>query len=172
MKRFLPFAVSVLITLGACARAPKRAAPSSPTAAPTAVQGEPDVRAAAFRALAELEPVTFAFDQADLSDAVRATLRTNANWLAEHPSVVVQVSGNCDQRGTAEYNLALGQKRAAAVRDYYLMLGVARSRVATISYGSERLLCSDKSADCYARNRRAETLEALAQTVGRTRTSP
>jgi len=79
--------------------------------------------------------------------------------------VKVQVAGHCDQRGTVEYNLALGQRRSKAVRDYYRSLGVAGHRVATISYGEEKLLCQEEDEACWGRNRRGETLAAFPKDV-------
>lgn len=102
--------------------------------------------------------VTFDFDKTELSEASRKTLRENAASLKKRPAVEVQVSGHCDEKGTTEYNLALGQRRANAVRNYYKYLGVKMSRMSTISYGEERPVCQESSEECWSRNRRAETL--------------
>lgn len=135
------------------------------TAAARVVDAEPDARDLAAREIPELAAVRFAYDADLLDDAARAVLRSNADYLKAHPDLRVQVAGNCDQRGTTAYNLALGQRRAAAVRDFYRRLGVAASRVATISYGKERPLCVESTEDCWARNRRAATLELLGPAV-------
>ncbi len=82
-------------------------------------------------------------------------LRTNASWLSEHPKSHVQVEGHCDERGSEDYNIALGAKRAQATKDYLVTLGVATERVSTISYGKELPLCTDHDESCWARNRRA-----------------
>ena len=122
--------------------------------------GEAVTREDVMHAIPDLKTIYFPYDSAELSQEARATLRENAQWLKKNPTVTIQVSGNCDQRGTVEYNLALGQRRAAAVRHYLKMLGVRGKRMATISYGKEKLVCQDDSESCWSRNRRAETLGA------------
>ena len=84
-------------------------------------------------------------------------LQRQAAWLARYPSVRVNIEGNCDERGTREYNLALGARRANAVKEYLVSLGVAASRVETISYGKERPICSESTESCWAQNRRGVT---------------
>ena len=81
-------------------------------------------------------------------------LAANAEWLKENKRAHTEIEGHCDERGTVEYNLALGAKRAKAVKDYLVSLGVATDRLTTISYGEELPLCRDASEQCYARNRR------------------
>jgi len=142
----------------------------APAASPTTeagrtVQAEPDVRDMNVRAVPELEAVHFPYDSDRLDDADRGVLRSNSEWLKSHANVKIQVAGHCDQRGTTAYNLALGQRRATAVRDYYASLGVDAGRIATISYGKERPLCSDSEESCWSRNRRGETLEAVEAKV-------
>lgn len=102
-----------------------------------------------------LKDVNFAFDSAALSESARATLRANADWLKGNPAARVQIEGHCDERGTAEYNMALGAKRAQAAMDYLTTLGVAANRLSTISYGEEIPVCKEKTESCWARNRRA-----------------
>ncbi len=134
--------------------------PPAPAVNPTET-GEAVTRDDVLHAIPELKTVYFPYDSAELSQEARATLRANAQWLKSNPSVTIQIAGNCDQRGTVEYNLALGQRRAAAVRHYLKMLGVRGKRMATISYGKEKLVCQDDNEACWSRNRRAETLGAL-----------
>ncbi|MDE2510761.1 MAG: OmpA family protein [Elusimicrobia bacterium] len=141
------------------------ASPQPTDAARAITAPEPDVRDMATRAVPELKVVRFAYDSARLGASAEATLKANAAWLKAHDDVRVEVSGNCDQRGTVAYNLALGQRRAASVRDYYKMLGVDPARVATISYGKERLLCRAADEACWKRNRRAETLQLVSASV-------
>lgn len=81
-------------------------------------------------------------------------LKTNAGWLTQHPQSRVQIEGHCDNRGSEEYNLALGAKRAQAAKDYLETLGVAADRMSTISYGKELPLCTEDTDDCWAQNRR------------------
>jgi peptidoglycan-associated lipoprotein len=102
-----------------------------------------------------LKDVNFAFDSAALSESSRATLRAHADWLKTNPAARVQVEGHCDERGTAEYNMALGAKRAQAAMDYLTTLGIAANRLSTISYGEEIPVCKEKTEECWARNRRA-----------------
>lgn len=99
--------------------------------------------------------IYFDFDRYDLSSDARATLKANAEWLKSQPSVRVQIEGHCDERGTNEYNLALGAKRAQSARDYLVTLGVAAERLSMISFGEEIPVCTDRTESCWARNRRA-----------------
>ena len=118
---------------------------------------EGDVRGTGFRSQENLKNVNFTYGLYDLSEENRRSLQTNATLLKARKEWTVLVEGHCDERGTTEYNLALGQKRAKAVRDYYLRLGVPESSVGTISYGEEMPLCQEASEACWAANRRAET---------------
>lgn len=102
-----------------------------------------------------LHDVFFDYDSFDLDETARQTLQENAEWLKNHPTTRVEVEGHCDDRGTVEYNLALGAKRAAAAKNYLVDLGIARDRMTTISYGEELPVCQEESEDCWARNRRA-----------------
>jgi peptidoglycan-associated lipoprotein len=102
-----------------------------------------------------LEDVLFDYDQATLGDQARATLEKHALWLQNHRSAQVTVEGHCDERGTAEYNLALGDQRARAAREYLVSLGVAADRLKTVSYGKERPLDTGTGEASFARNRRA-----------------
>lgn len=110
-----------------------------------------------------LKPVPFDYDSANLSPDALAVLKANAEILKADGAVEVLVAGHCDERGTVAYNLALGQKRAKEVRDYYIRLGVNGRRVATISYGKEQPQCSEQTDECWARNRRAESLARVKQ---------
>lgn len=101
------------------------------------------------------DTVYYSFDSSNLDDPARAVLQKQAAWLERYRSVTLQVQGNADERGTREYNLALGARRAASARDYLVSLGVAPSRVTTISYGKERPICSESTEPCWAMNRRA-----------------
>lgn len=127
--------------------------------------GEADVRGSEFSDIAELKVITFDYDMYNLSDEARATLRENADYLKAHKDLDVLVEGHCDDRGTIQYNLALGQKRAKEVRDYYLRLGLPAKTVATISYGEERPTCGEANDECWLKNRRAET-KVRARTAG------
>jgi peptidoglycan-associated lipoprotein len=101
------------------------------------------------------DTVFFSFDSSDLDDAGRTILQKQAAWLERYRNVTVQVQGNADERGTREYNLALGARRASSVREFLVSLGVAPGRVDTISYGKERPVCVESSEACWAQNRRS-----------------
>jgi peptidoglycan-associated lipoprotein len=100
-----------------------------------------------------LKDIYFDFDQYDLSAEARDTLKTHAGWLKDKPSAEVQIEGHCDERGTGEYNLALGAKRAQVAKDYLVTLGVSAGRITTISYGKELPVCTEHTEDCWRRNR-------------------
>ena len=102
-----------------------------------------------------LKDVFFEFDRYELSADARSVLRANADWLKGNPTVRVEIEGHCDERGTNEYNLALGAKRAQAAREYLATLGVAAERLSTISYGEEIPVCKEASEACWKQNRRA-----------------
>jgi peptidoglycan-associated lipoprotein len=107
-------------------------------------------------AVPELKPVYFDFDKSALRpDAVDA-LTNNTTWLKENADTLVLVEGNCDERGTAEYNLALGDRRAKSAMDYLEANGIAKDRLATVSYGKERPVCTENTDECKNQNRRAE----------------
>ncbi len=100
--------------------------------------------------------VYFVFDSSRLDDPALAILNANAAWLNVHPSTLITIEGNCDQRGTREYNLALGQRRADAVRAYLVKRDVLASRIRTVSFGKERPACKGTGEACWAQNRHAD----------------
>ncbi len=118
---------------------------------------EARIRGKEFVSAPDLQTINFNYDAYSLSTDSRLALRENAAYLKSNPSLEVLVEGHCDDRGTSEYNLALGQKRAKAVRDYYMRLGVSGRSVATISFGEERLACDEATDACWSENRRAVT---------------
>ena len=99
--------------------------------------------------------VFFGFDKYDLSDEAQATLQRQAAWLNANPAVTLLIEGNCDERGTREYNLALGDRRATAVKNYLVTLGVSAGRLSTISYGKERPVALGHNEAAWAQNRRS-----------------
>ncbi len=101
--------------------------------------------------------VFYAYDQSQLSSDARATLDRQVQWLQRYPQVSIQLAGNTDERGTEEYNLALGQRRANAARDYLVAKGVSSARIQTISYGKERPSATGSGEQAYAQNRNAIT---------------
>lgn len=101
-----------------------------------------------------LKDVYFAYDSSDLNGEARDVLAANAEWLKENPRARTEIEGHCDERGTVEYNLALGSRRAKAAKDYLVSLGVSPGRLSTISYGEELPVCREAEESCFARNRR------------------
>ena len=102
-----------------------------------------------------LVPVFFHYDKADLTDEGRATLQKNAEWMRRWASTRVMVEGHADSRGTNEYNVSLGERRAVAVRDYIVSLGIPAARLSIVSKGEESPLCREETEACWQRNRRA-----------------
>jgi len=103
------------------------------------------------------DSVFFDFDRYNLKANARATLEKQAAWLMKNPAVSILIEGHCDERGTREYNLALGERRANSAKDYLIALGVAPSRIRTISYGEERPFAVGSNETAWAQNRRART---------------
>lgn len=102
--------------------------------------------------------VYFGYDQYDLSPEARATLEQQAALLRQYPSTDIVIQGHCDERGTREYNLALGERRANSAKDYLVALGVSPARIQTVSYGEERPTAVGSSESAFAQNRRAVTV--------------
>ncbi len=101
-----------------------------------------------------LRPIYFDFDKSNIRDDVKPVMKANADWLKANPKVRIKIEGNCDERGTIEYNQALGQRRAASAKRYLTDLGVSARRISLISYGKEKPLCTDHTEDCWQKNRR------------------
>ncbi len=101
-----------------------------------------------------LKDVHFGYDSDELDGEAQGVVSRNADWLRQNGGTKVELEGHCDSRGTPEYNLALGSRRANAVRDALVAAGVATSRITTISYGEELPLCQEETEACWARNRR------------------
>jgi peptidoglycan-associated lipoprotein len=178
----LPIAVAVMMAAAACggkkppvarpappppvsttASAPSRPpAPPEPVSEPTIVPPEPvpddAISAASLDELnknSPLKPVFYELDSSDLSAVAQKTLDDNATLLKRYPSWAVTVEGHCDERGTAEYNLALGERRAIAARAYLVSLGIPANRVRTVSYGKEFPFDPGHDEAAFAKNRRA-----------------
>ncbi|HLF49065.1 MAG TPA: peptidoglycan-associated lipoprotein Pal [Methylomirabilota bacterium] len=112
------------------------------------------VRPSEFAPATNLKAIYFDFDKADIRPDDAKTLDGNAAWLKANSSNLVLIEGHCDERGTNEYNLALGEKRAKAAMNYLVAQGVQASRITIISYGKERPMCTEKTEACWAQNRR------------------
>ena len=102
-----------------------------------------------------LKDIYFSFDRYDLEGEARETLKVNADWLKKNSTARIEIEGHTDERGTNEYNLALGAKRAQAAKDYLVTLGIATERLSTISYGEEIPVCREQNESCWRQNRRA-----------------
>ncbi len=102
--------------------------------------------------------VFFAFDKSDLSAEAQATLDRQASWLKKYATAKVAIEGHCDERGTREYNLALGERRATSVKNYLVAAGISAARVSTISYGKERPAVVGSNEAAWAQNRRGVTV--------------
>lgn len=171
MKSLLRWSVLLLVlgaTLAGCA---KRATQAPPTPAgtppvsgntptptpPEAPAPTPSTPAApgALEIVASLQPAFFDYDASSLNESARAALDADARILREHAAVRVVVEGHCDERGTAEYNQALGERRAMAARDYLNAAGIDASRLSVISYGKERPFAAGSDEASFAQNRRA-----------------
>jgi len=153
------------------APAPRAAAPGpAPAAAAPAERGAAAGSAAAapastarpslkeFTAVAALKDVFFEFDKYDIRAEDAKTLDANAIWLKANAENLVLIEGHCDERGTNEYNLALGERRAKAAMNYLVSQGVQANRITIISYGEERPVCNEKNESCLGKNRRAHFL--------------
>jgi peptidoglycan-associated lipoprotein len=170
----LGLVLAAALVLSACsAKKPQTAAGSpaassstaaTPVAAPTASQ--PSIAGdeilagdlATLNRKGYLKDAFFDYDRAELRDDARASLAADAQWLKKYPSARILIEGHCDERGTEEYNVALGDRRANATREYLGSLGISASRVATVSYGKERPFCSQETEDCWQQNRRGHLL--------------
>ena len=108
------------------------------------------------QAVAGLERIHFAYNQFTLDESARVTLEQNAVFLRNNPTLKVAIEGHCDERGSDEYNLALGERRAVAARNYLVSLGIAADRLSIISYGEELPLVTESNEAAWAKNRRAE----------------
>jgi peptidoglycan-associated lipoprotein len=124
---------------------------------------EPSLRGKDYKEVAEISTVYFDLDQSSLRADARDILEKNYQAIKQHDDWEILVEGHCDDRGTTEYNLGLGQKRAAAVRQYYMTLGMTGTKIATISYGKESPVCTEETDDCWSKNRRGVTKVRAAE---------
>jgi len=150
-------ALAAVAAIAGCASRPEPT-PTPVTAAPPSEQPRGVVPGSLedFR-VSVGDRVFFGYDRFDLTPEARSVLERQAAWLRQYPNVRVMVAGNCDERGTREYNLALGARRAAATRDYLASLGVTQNRMQTVSYGKERPLDPRANEEAWSVNRNAHT---------------
>jgi peptidoglycan-associated lipoprotein len=146
-------------TTGAAAPAPTapQAAPA-PAPAPVPAPAPPMAKPSEFAPDPNLKVVYFNFDKNDIRGGDAKTLDGNAAWLKANPNNLVLIEGHCDERGTNEYNLALGERRAKAAMSYLVERGIQANRITIISYGKERPVCTEKNEACWAKNRRDQFL--------------
>ena len=160
IKKFSNLFAIMLLTsfLAACATAPSET--SSSSTSQSDVVGGIYVGTDTVEMLAIDVPdrVFFAYDSYSLAASAQATLNKQAKWLKANPSVAIAVEGHADERGTREYNLALGDRRASSVKDYLMSQGISSNRISTISYGKERPVKSGSNDTAWAQNRRSVTV--------------
>jgi peptidoglycan-associated lipoprotein len=158
----LAFAFGTMLSMSSCAKkqigtgeaakpgmAPAAAAPA-PAAAPSTAGVDKAQEVRAF----EAEGIYFDFDKSEIKPEAKAVLEKKAAWLRANPSYKVKIEGNCDERGTIDYNLALGDRRAKAAQKYLNALGISMDRMSTISYGKEKPICTEHNEKCWSKNRR------------------
>ena len=162
--------IAALVATGACSKKRPETLPPAPTDTQGPYTPPPADRsgpvdgavvpgsAADFKRSVQSDTVLFGVDMSDIDPSARAILDGQAAWLARYPNVRITVEGNCDERGTREYNLALGDRRANAAKNYLAARGVSPSRISTISYGKERPIATGSDEASWAQNRRAVTV--------------
>ena len=178
----LALAAAILVTVGACHKKPPVVVPPPPPPPPPAVVvpapppppppvaqpppppvPAPPTEEEIFARMTVMElnekkpldDVFFEYDKSDLSDVARASLQKDTDWMKRWTSTKVTIEGHADSRGTNEYNLALGERRATASRDYLVSLGVATARISIVSKGEEQPVCTEETEACWPKNRRA-----------------
>jgi peptidoglycan-associated lipoprotein len=176
-KRVFLLGVIVLLSLFALWGCPKKAEVTTSPATPkeTAPAAEPakeapkdegamkpmtkeESRERAAAAAAGLQPIYFDFDQSFIRNDAKDVLKANADWLKANPTMKVRIEGNCDDRGTKEYNQALGQRRATSAKKYLVDMGISAKRISLISYGKEKPVCGEVSEGCWQKNRRDDLI--------------
>lgn len=169
MKRLglVILAVLMVVSLIGCAQKKVVAPPEQAVAKPSettpqkatvteqqlAAAKQEQIKAAAKELETKIDDIYFAFDKYDLNDGAKATLKNLSALLGKMNAKVV-IEGNCDERGTKEYNLALGDRRANAAKQYLISLGIPSAKIDTISYGKEKPICMESTEECWAKNRR------------------
>jgi peptidoglycan-associated lipoprotein len=160
ISNILKFAVlSAALMVGACTTKQEVAATPPPPAPPPPMQAAPQPPGIVPGSVQDFkvnvgDTVHFAYNEYNVEDQDKNTLQKQATWLNRYPGVQLTIEGDCDERGTREYNLALGARRANSVKEYLVSLGVNTNRLQTVSYGKERPICTQSSEDCWAQNRR------------------
>ena len=161
-QRILAIVVATFL-LAACETASQVSGDSASTSAANTASSSSSSTASAEKTSAEKlaqvgDTVNFDFDSSELTVSARSTLNRQSAFLSVNPDLMIVVEGHADERGTREYNLALGERRATAVRDYLVAKGINAARVRTVSYGKERPAVSGSDEAAWAKNRRASTV--------------
>jgi peptidoglycan-associated lipoprotein len=156
---------AALLALGACAKKPPKELPPAPvdTTGPVTAQTNSGMGVLPgsqedFVATVSSDRIFFDTDSSDVDGPDQATLQSQATWLSRYPDKRITIEGHCDERGTREYNLALGERRANATKNALVALGVSTARITTVSYGKERPDATGSDEDAFAKNRRAVTV--------------
>ena len=153
-----------LLALGACAKKPPKDLPPPPVDSTGPVTTPSDSGAVVpgsqedFVATVSSDRIFFDTDSSDVDAPDQSTLQSQATWLTRYPEKRISIEGHCDERGTREYNLALGERRANSTKNALVALGIAATRITTISYGKERPDATGSDEDAFAKNRRAVTV--------------
>jgi peptidoglycan-associated lipoprotein len=162
----LILSISLLALWGCPKKAEVTAAPEAPKEAPAPAppeEAKPEVAPApakeeikerAAAAAEGVQPIYFDFDKSFIRDDAKPVMKANAEWLKANPKVKIKIEGNCDERGTIEYNQALGQRRATSAKKYLTDMGITASRISLISYGKEKPICKESDETCWQKNRR------------------
>ncbi len=159
--RFLTAVVVAAVFLAACSTKKEetvKAAASTPTISAPAPASGPAPDSIEYFNTVVGNVVTFGYDKYDIDAAAQSKLKGQAAWLKQYAARTLTVEGHCDERGTREYNLGLGERRANAVKQFLIAEGVSANRVKTISYGKERPTCVSSDEACYSKNRRGASL--------------
>ena len=158
MLKKLLFACAVLGLVAGCKGKPKATESNLSAQGGDAVDSTPmsfDPQGSDSGRISGLNTIRFGYDQSTLSAEAKTTLKGNAEWLKARPGVRMQIEGHCDSRGTIEYNVSLGERRANTVKSYMVSLGISADRLSTISYGEEKPVAMGDSEADMAKNRRA-----------------
>ena len=155
---WLVFCGLITLTLGACHKRQMIKKTAENEASDEDVKSEElDIHGKDFVESKNLSAIHFDYDSSELSEDARKTLAANSEYLKKNPDLQILSEGHTDERGTIGYNLALGQKRAQAVMNYYISLGIPPKKIGSLSYGKEKPLCVENSEECWSRNRRVDT---------------
>ena len=160
-KLFTAIALASALALGACKSTAPKELPPEPTAPPpteTATGPVPGSQADFVAKMAGRDVIYFDTDQYNIDSEDAAALQGQAQWLLQYPNKRATIEGHCDERGTRDYNLALGERRANAAKNYLVSLGVDANRLSTVSYGKERPVAMGSDEGSWAQNRRAATI--------------